>query len=180
MSHVSPRNLKLTLAYDGTDYVGWQIQANGRAIQEVVERAIQEVTGEPAKLLVAGRTDSGVHALAQVCNFTTHSPIPCRGFRRVLQNSLPDDILVCKVEDAPLDFHATWCAKRKHYRYVILNSPLPNPLVRRYAYHCHTPLDAAAMHAAAQVLVGTHDFRCFETKWPNKSTSVRTVMHAAV
>ena len=174
------RNLKLTLAYDGTNYVGWQIQTNGRAIQEVIERALFRLTGEEPRLLVAGRTDSGVHALGQVCNFTTDSPIPCHGFRNALQDILPDDILVREVEEVPLDFHATYSAKCKHYRYVIVNSKLPNPFVQRYAYHYHVALDADLMHAAAQELLGTHDFRCFETKWPNKTTSVRTILRAAV
>lgn len=174
------RNLKLTLAYDGTDYVGWQIQSNGLAIQEVLERAISQLTGEENKLLVAGRTDSGVHALGQVCNFRTNSPIPCHGFRNALQDILPEDILVREVEEAPLDFHATFSAKSKHYRYVILNSRLPNPFVKRYAYHYHVALDVNVMQVAAQELLGTHDFRCFETKWPNKATSVRTVLRASV
>lgn len=174
------RNLKLTLAYDGTNYVGWQIQTNGRAIQEVVERAISRLTGEAAKLLVAGRTDSGVHALGQVCSLRTNTPIPCAGFRNALQDLLPDDILVREVEEAPLDFHATYSAKCKHYRYVIRNSKLPDPFSRPFAYHYHVALDTELMHAAAQELLGTHDFRCFETKWPNKATSVRTVLRTAV
>ncbi len=174
------RNLKLTLAYDGTQYVGWQTQTNGRAVQEVVERALFRLTGEDVSLLVAGRTDSGVHALGQVCNFKTDSPIPCLGFRNALQDILPDDILVREVEEVPLDFHATFTAKSKHYRYVILNSKLPIPFVQRYAYHFHVALDTEVMHAAAQELLGTHDFRCFETKWPNKATSVRTIMQTTV
>lgn len=174
------RNLKLTLAYDGTNYVGWQIQSNGRAIQEVLETAISSLTGEQNKLLVAGRTDSGVHALGQVCSFRTNAPIPCHGFRNALQDILPDDILVREVEEVPIEFHATYSAKSKHYRYVILNSRLPNPFVQRYAYHYHVALDVDVMYAAAQELVGTHDFRCFESKWPNKATSVRTVIRASV
>ncbi len=174
------RNLKLTLAYDGTNYVGWQIQSNGRAIQEVMERCLSRLTGEETKLLAAGRTDSGVHALGQVCSFRTNTRIPCHGLRNALQDILPEDILVREVEEVPLDFHATFSARCKHYRYVIFNSKLPNPLVRHYAYHYHVALDFEVMHAAAQELLGTHDFRCFETKWPNKATSVRTILHAAV
>lgn len=174
------RNLKLTLAYDGTNYVGWQIQTNGLAIQQVLETAIARLTGEHNKLLVAGRTDSGVHALGQVCSFKTASSIPCHGFRNALQDLLPDDILIREVEEVPLDFHATYSARSKHYRYVIFNSQLPNPFTRQFAYHYHVALNAELMHAAAQELVGTHDFRCFETKWPNKTTSVRTVLSAAV
>ena len=174
------RNLKMTLAYDGTDYVGWQIQANGRAIQEVVERAIFRLTGEEVRLLVAGRTDSGVHALGQVCSFQTNASIPCYGFRDALQDILPEDILIREVEEVPLSFHATYSAKCKHYRYVIWNSKLPNPFVKRYAYHYPVELRADVMHAAAQELIGTRDFRCFESRWPNKATSVRTIMQASV
>ena len=174
------RNLKLTLAYDGTDYVGWQMQTNGRAIQEVLEKAISRLTGEPSKLLVAGRTDSGVHALGQVCSLRTNASIPCRGFRSALQDILPEDILVREVEEVPLDFHATYSAKSKHYRYVIWNSQLPNPFVKRYAYQYHVALDVDVMQAAAQELLGTHDFRCFESRWPNKATSVRTVLRCSV
>lgn len=174
------RNLKLTLAYDGTDYVGWQMQTNGRAIQEVLERAISRLTGEENKLLVAGRTDSGVHALGQVCSFRTNAPIPCQGFRAALQDILPEDILVREVEEVPSSFHATYSAKSKHYRYVIWNSQLPNPFVKRYAYHYHVALDVDVMQAAAQELLGTHDFRCFETRWPNKATSVRTILRCSV
>lgn len=174
------RNLKLTLAYDGTDYVGWQIQANGLAIQQVLEEAISRLTGEEIRLLVAGRTDSGVHALGQVCSFQTNAPIPCLGFRSALQDILPEDILVREIEEVPLDFHATYSAKSKHYRYVVWNSQLPNPFVKRYAYHYHVALDVDVMHAAAQELIGTHDFRCFETRWPNKATSVRTVTRCSV
>ena len=168
----------MTLAYDGTNYVGWQIQTNGRAIQEVVERAIFRLTGENVRLLVAGRTDSGVHALGQVCSFQTETRIPCLGFRNALQDILPEDILIREVEDVPLSFHATYSAKCKHYRYVILNSKLPNPFSKRYAYHYHVELNAELMQAAAQELIGTHDFRCFESKWPNKATSVRTIMRS--
>lgn len=174
------RNLKMTLAYDGTKYVGWQVQANGLGIQEVVERAIKRLTGEEVRLLVAGRTDSGVHALGQVCSFQTNAPIPCLGFRDALQDILPQDILIREVEEVSLDFHATYSAKCKHYRYVIWNSKLPNPFVQRYAYHYPVELRADLMHAAAQELIGKHDFRCFESRWPNKATSVRTIMQASV
>jgi len=174
------RNLKLTLAYDGTDYVGWQTQTNGRAIQEVLERAISKLTGESSKLVVAGRTDSGVHALGQVCSLLTNTSIPCLGLRAALHDILPEDILVREIEEVPLDFHATYSAKSKHYRYVIWNSKLPNPFSKRYAYHYHVTLNAEAMQTAAQELLGTHDFRCFESRWPNKATSVRTVLRCSV
>ena len=174
------RNIRLTLAYDGTDYVGWQVQPNGPSVQAAVERAVEQLTGETVRLLAAGRTDSGVHALGQIANFATESTIPCEKFRLGLQNFLPDDIVVRDVAEVDPDFHATYSAKRKRYRYVIHNSRVQDPFLRRYAYHYHGQLDSAAMHAAAQVLLGTHDFRCFESQFPNNATSVRTVTEATV
>ncbi len=174
------RNVRLLLAYDGTDYVGWQVQPNGTSVQSVVEEAIRRLTGEDVKLIAAGRTDSGVHAVGQVANFHTTSAIPARQMRRGLQNYLPDDVVVRRVDDVPDDFHATYDAVRKRYRYVIRNDRVKDPFSRRYAWRFWGDLDVDAMHTAAQVLVGTHDFRCFESQWPNKATSVRTIEEAAV
>jgi tRNA pseudouridine38-40 synthase len=126
-------------------------------------------------VLSAGRTDSGVHALGQVANFRTGSAIPAANFRPGLQNFLPDDVIVREAVEVPLDFHATYSARWKRYRYVIHNSRVADPFVRRYAYRYGGELDVPRMHAAAQALVGTHDFRCFETEFPNRATSVRTV-----
>lgn len=174
------RNIRLTLAYDGTRYVGWQMQPNGVSVQSVVEAALREFSGCEASLISAGRTDAGVHALGQVANFHTESPIPCRGFVAGLQPFLPNDILVRSADEVPLDFHATYSAKRKRYRYVILNARPAHPFLGRYAHEFHAPLDERAMHEAAQVLVGTHDFCSFETQHPNTATSVRTVFEASV
>src|SRR5579863_8232112 len=156
------RNIRLTLAYDGSPYVGWQRQPNGLSVQAAVEDAIREFAGCEATLIAAGRTDAGVHALGQVANFRTESPIPCRGFRAGLQTFLPRDILVRDADEVDLSFHATYAAKRKRYRYVIDNSRSAHPFLRNYVHEFHFPLDAQAMHAAGQVLVGTHDFRAFE------------------
>lgn len=174
------RNLRLTLAYDGTAYVGWQVQPNGVSVQAVVEQAIQRLTGEEVRVFAAGRTDSGVHAIGQVANFYTKSTIPVGKFVLALQRFLPEDVIVREVREVPEDFHATYSATRKRYRYLIHNSRIPDPFLRRYVWRFGGKLDASAMHAAAQSLVGTHDFRAFESQWPNKSTSVRTVMEATV
>jgi tRNA pseudouridine38-40 synthase len=174
------RNIRLRIAYDGTAYCGWQIQPNGPTIQERIEHAIRRLTGAESSVIAAGRTDAGVHALGQVAHFYTSSSIPARQLRLALQNFLPRDIAILASEDAPADFHARYLARRKHYRYVIDNSSEPLPFLRGYAYHFRGRLDAAAMHAAAQVLHGTHDFRCFESQWPNRSSSVRTVFEIAV
>lgn len=174
------RNLRMTLAYDGTRYVGWQVQANGLSVQTVVTKAIKQTSGEDVNVLSAGRTDSGVHALGQVASFRTESRIPPEGFRKAIQNFLPDDIQLRDVSEVGLDFHATFSAKSKRYRYVIHNSRVFNPFYRHYAWHYHAVLDSRAMHEAAQELVGTYDFRSFESKWPNKATSVRTIMELTV
>lgn len=172
------RNLRLTLAYDGTNYVGWQVQPNGISVQSVVESAITKLTGETVRILAAGRTDSGVHALGQVVNFPTKSRIPADQFRRGLQNFLPNDVVVREAQDVGQDFHATYSAVRKRYRYVILNRRVSDPFLGRFVWPVRQRLDLDAMQAASQSLLGTHDFRCFESHWPNKATSVRTVYEA--
>ena len=174
------RTIRLTLAYDGTNYVGWQVQPNGPSVQAAVESAIQKLTGEAVRVVAAGRTDSGVHAAGQVVSFRTSTGIPADGLRSGLQHFLPEDVVVREAADAPDGFHATYSAKRKRYRYIIYNSRVPDPFVRRYAWRLATPLDAGAMDEAARALVGAHDFRCFESQFPNKATSVRTVFEASV
>src|SRR5579872_3073078 len=174
------RNIRLTLAYDGTNFCGWQVQKNGPSIQAVLERAILKLTREPSAVFSAGRTDSGVHALGQVANFHTRCAIPAGNFRPALQAFLPSDIVIIESCEVPLEFHATFKATHKKYRYLIDNSPVPLPFLRGYTYSMRRELDDAAMHEAAQLLVGKHDFRSFETDWPNKVTSVRTVHEISV
>jgi len=170
----------MTLAYDGTDYFGWQVQPNGIALQAVVEQALSEFTGESIKVIASGRTDAGVHAIGQVISFETKATTPCRGFVHGLAPFLPADVVVRDAVDVPSGFNARYDAKRKWYRYVIHNSPIRLPFLRHAVMWQRSRLDEAAMRAAIQVLQGTHDFRCFETQWPNRSSSVRTIMHASV
>lgn len=174
------RTLKMTLAYDGTNYFGWQVQPNGLTLQAVVEQGLLDFTGERTRVVASGRTDAGVHAVGQVISLTTRSTAPCRGFLHGLPIHLPDDVVVCAVEEAPTGFNARYDAKRKWYRYIIHNNPIRVPFLRHYALWQRSRLDEHAMHAAVQHLVGTHDFRCFETQWPNRSSSVRTIFHASV
>lgn len=169
------RNIRLDLAYDGSAYVGWQIQPNGPTVQAAVERAIRKLTGESVSVLAAGRTDSGVHALGQVASFRTQSNIPADRYRFALQKYLRPDIVITASAEVDPKFHATFSAIQKRYRYVIHNSRTSLPFLSRYAYWFVQPLDVDAMQAAAQELVGTHDFRSFETQFPNKATSVRTI-----
>jgi len=165
----------MRVAYDGTGYFGWQVQPQSPTLQEVFERAIQRLTGCPVPVLSAGRTDSGVHALGQVVNCEVATPIPPAQFGRALQPHLPADVVVLHSAEAPPGFHATFAARWKTYRYVIDNNLVALPFTRNRAWHLARRLDDQAMHEAAQHLVGRHDFRCFETNWPNKVTSVRTI-----
>lgn len=174
------RNIRLVLAYDGTDYVGWQVQPNGLSVQAVVEQALAALLGHDVHVWAAGRTDSGVHARGQTANFFTPHAIPCDALQRGLQSKLPADIAVRDVREVPAEFHATYSATGKRYRYVIHDDPIPDPVLRRFAWHWRRRLDDRAMHEAAQALVGTHDFRSFESHWPNRASSVRTVREAVV
>lgn len=175
------RTLKLTLAYDGTAYAGWQRQPGKSTLQETIERAIKAVTGKRTIVAGSGRTDAGVHALGQVASFDTESQLSPRDFHKALNAHLPRDIAVTQVADVSYSFHARKSAVSKRYRYVIVNSRTHDVFRRGYSWHyCYGKLDAEAMHAAAQHWRGTHDFRTFETQWPQRSSSIRTVLDADV
>jgi tRNA pseudouridine38-40 synthase len=174
------RNIKLLLSYDGTDFSGWQFQPGRRTVQAVLEAAIAQLTGAPATTNASGRTDAGVHALGQVVHFYTASRHPPAVFVKALNALLPHDVRVRGAWDMPQSFHATLDAKAKLYRYVIDNNPIADPFQRRYSDHVYPPLDVARMNQAAQALRGRHDFHSFETHWPNRTSSVRTITHIAV
>jgi len=178
--NLTTRNIMLTLAYDGTAYHGWQVQPNGITVQECVESALEQLTGIRQRILCAGRTDSGVHALGQVASFHTNVAIPAAQFRRGLQRFLPDDItVICSQEVAP-EFHATYSAVSKRYRYLIWDASVMPPFLKNHVYRPRQSLQIRAMQEALPVLLGTHDFRCFETHYPNKATSVRTILDATI
>lgn len=174
------RTIRMTLAYDGTNYCGWQVQPNGVSLQEAVERALSQFTHEPVRVVASGRTDAGVHAVGQVVSFETTSTAPCRAFVQGLPIHLPDDVVVREASEAEAGFNARFDAKSKWYRYVIHNSVIRSPFLRTNALWQRSHLDDEAMGSAANVLVGTHDFRCFETNWPNRSSSVRTISRSQV
>jgi tRNA pseudouridine38-40 synthase len=169
-------NIRLTLAYDGTDFVGWQVQPRGRTVQGELETAIRELSGESVRVLAAGRTDSGVHALGQVASFHSEFRIDGGQWRPALQSKLPGDIVVLESREVADRFHATYSARSKRYRYLIRQAATDDPFLSRCAWRMNADLDIEAMRAAAQALWGAHDFRCFESHWPNKATSVRTVL----
>ena len=174
------RTLKLTLSYDGTAYAGWQVQPGQRTLQETLEVVLAKITGETIRVRASGRTDSGVHALGQVVSFDTQSPLSVDVFQRALNAELPDDMAVLEAADAPPGFHAIRDAVRKRYRYMLHDGPVSDVFGRHYAWHYRQGLDADAMHRAAQGLVGNHDFRSFETGWPQRTSSVRTIFDIAV
>src|SRR5262245_19411444 len=175
------RNINLTLSYDGTEFQGWQTQPGYRTVQETLEKAIAAVTGEErVRVNASGRTDAGVHALGQVVNgySTTHHPPDV--LLRAVNAHLPPDVVVREVTDVPQAFDANRDAKRKLYPYAIHHGPVPDPFLRRCACQSRRPLAAAAMRRAAVCLRGRHDFHSFETDWPNRMSSIRTITHIGV
>ena len=148
------RTLKLTLAYDGTRFVGWQRQAEGESIQGLLEDALSRFEGAPVIVHGAGRTDAGVHALGQVASVCLASGHDTGALARGLNAQLPGDVRVMRVEEVAADFHARFSARSKTYRYVICNTPVVSPFERSYVWHLPDPLDLEAMRAAAVRLVG--------------------------
>ncbi|WP_169974798.1 tRNA pseudouridine(38-40) synthase TruA [Tautonia rosea] len=174
------RNIKLTLCYDGAGYHGWQRQPGRPTIQGELESAIEQILGDRPTTLASGRTDAGVHAIGQVATFESETTLPPDVLVRAINAKLPRSIRVLHAEDVPLDFHATLSATSKRYRYVIDNSRIPDPFQRHSCWHVGYPLDEQRMHRAGQGLKGTHDYRSFETEWPNRQTSIRTIFDIAV
>src|ERR1043166_2716477 len=148
------RNIKLVLAYDGTECAGWQIQSDAATIQGTLAQAIEKLTGERVLPQGSGRTDAGVHALAQIATFLTGSSIPTENFLKALNGSLPSSIRVLEVSEAHTSFHARKSALGKTYRYRIYRSPVCPPFLARYVWHYPYPLDESAMAGAAGMVVG--------------------------
>jgi len=157
------RNIRLLVEYDGTDFAGFQKQADKRTVQGTLEEALNRLVGERVKVVGAGRTDAGVHALGQCANFRTRNPIPAERIAVALNRLLPRDVAVHKAVEAAPEFHARRSAKRRRYRYVVLNRPGASATVGRYCHIEQHPLDVAAMRRAARYLVGRHDFRSCRT-----------------
>ena len=175
------RNIKLTLSYDGTDFRGWQTQPGFRTVQETLEKAIATLTGEERiRANASSRTDAGVHAVGQVVNFYTGTAHAPDVLVRAVNAHLPADMAVLEARNVAQAFDANRDARRKLYRYVIHDGPVPSPFLRRYACQSRHVLDVAAMRRGADVLKGRHDFHSFETDWPNRMSSVRTVTHLTV
>jgi tRNA pseudouridine38-40 synthase len=170
------KNIKLILAYDGALYHGWQRQKNGVTIQGVVEKKIEIMLGEPVNLIASGRTDAGVHAVKQVCNFVTRSKIRPQDLKRGLNSLLPDDIFIRECEYVPLEFHSRYKVKSKTYEYRILNRERPDLFRRHYVWHIRVPLNAEEMSKCLAVLTGRHDFSAFRSSGSGNLDPVRTVL----
>lgn len=170
------RTLKLTLAYDGTNYVGWQRQMNGVSVQQMIEEALVPLAGGASPGVAgAGRTDAGVHAVAQVASVNVEFAVPAANVRRALNVRLPPDIRVLDVEDAPLGFHARFHARGKSYRYRMVTSQILSPFDRWFAWHAPEPRDVEAMRRAARAFIGRHDFASFQARGSATVDTVRTV-----
>jgi len=170
------RNIKLTIAYDGTDYVGWQRQPAGVSIQGLIEESISRIEGRQVSVMAAGRTDAGVHALAQVAAFSIEHPIACDALQRALNATLPEAIRVLGVEQADAAFHARYSARSKTYEYRFDTATVANPFLRRYTWHMPHALDIDAMRAAAEDLIGPHDFAAFQAAGSDASSKGPVVL----
>jgi tRNA pseudouridine38-40 synthase len=169
------RTLKLTLAYDGTRFVGWQRQAEGDSVQGVLEEALARFEGTAVTVHGAGRTDAGVHALGQVASVQLTCAHDVATLRRALNAQLPEDVRVLLVEEVSDDFHARFSARAKTYRYQLRHGTIADPFERAFVWHVHEPLDVAAMSEAASALIGTHDFAAFQSVGSETSGTVRTM-----
>lgn len=169
------RNIKIIIAFDGTNYGGWQIQKNAVTVEEKIETAIKKITGEEVKVTGSSRTDSGVHAEGFVANFFTNSKIPGEKFKYAINSRLPSDIIVLSSEEAEENFHARYSSKGKTYYYKILNRELNSPHLRLYSYHYKEELDIFKMKEGAKFIVGKHDFSAFKSTGTTVKNTVRTI-----
>jgi tRNA pseudouridine38-40 synthase len=169
------RFFKLTLAYDGTDFLGWQRQPGRRTVQGVLEKVLGKILQEPVLCKSSGRTDSGVHALAQIVGFQSATRLSPEAITKALNAELPDDLFVFDVSETSPDFHPIRDAVRKRYRYVIQDGRVRDIFDRQYVWQIFARLNVEAMQQAAKHLVGTHDFASFESHGSSRLTTERTI-----
>ena len=172
--------VRLTVAYDGTGYHGWQIQDNGITIESELNRCLSELLGESIQVIGASRTDSGVHALGNIAVFDTESRIPAEKISYALNQRLPEDIRVQKSEEVAPDWHPRHCESRKTYEYRIYRAEFPMPVKRLYSLFVHYRLDVDRMREAARCLEGEHDFKSFCQKGSQAESTVRTIFFLQV
>ena len=175
MAENKTKRIMLTVAYDGTNYCGWQVQPNGTTVEGVLNESLSRLLQEDITVIGASRTDSGVHALCNVAVFDTTSPIPGAKMSYALNQRLPEDIRIVDSKEVAADFHPRHCESRKTYEYHIVNAPFPNPMKRLYCHFTYAPCDVAAMQEAAACLVGEHDFKSFCTVGAQVESTVRTI-----
>lgn len=169
------KRVKLIVAYDGTNYCGWQVQPNGITVQEVLNKALSDLLGEEIKTMGASRTDAGVHALGNVAVFDTSARMPADKISFALNTRLPEDIRIQKSEEVPPEFHPRFTSTIKTYEYRILNRTFSDPTRRLNSFHWYGSLDEGAMEKAASYLVGEHDFKSFATATPDVENTVRRI-----
>lgn len=174
------RNIRLTIEYDGKDFNGWQKQPNKLNIQGEIERAIEEITGEKVDLIASGRTDAGVHALAQMANFKTNSNLPVEKYPIALNTKLKKSIRIQKAEEVEEDFHSRYHCKQKTYRYVINNSEQGSSIYRNLEYFVPNKLNVEKMQEAVKYFEGEHDFKAFKASGTSSKSSVRTIYKGKV
>jgi tRNA pseudouridine38-40 synthase len=175
-----PRNLKITISYDGTRFVGWQRQAEGASIQGLIEAALARLDGAPVTVHGAGRTDAGVHALGQVASAHVACAHDTATMARALNAMLPPDIRVIGMEEAAPDFHARFSARSKSYRYLLRNRAVVGPFERAYVHHVPDRLDLEDMRAAAVAVEGTHNFAAFASADGTTATTIRTIIRSRI
>jgi tRNA pseudouridine38-40 synthase len=176
----SERTIKLDIAYDGTDFFGWQVQKKERTVQGVMQEALRTMHGRDVPLVGSGRTDSGVHAAGQVAHFKSElDSVPADRFAPALNSYLPLDVKVLNSSEASADFHARYSASRRVYRYYLYPSPLCPPYIQRYVCQIKKNLDIAALNEMAAVLIGEHDFNAFAAAGEDEKTTVRTIFAAS-
>lgn len=174
------KRIKLTVAYDGTNYHGWQVQPNAVTIEGKLNEAISELTKESIQVIGASRTDAGVHALGNVAVFDTESRIPGEKFSYALNQRLPNDIVIQQSQEVDKDFHPRYCTCEKTYEYVILNRKFPLPEYRNTAFFYYGDLDIKAMQEATKAFLGEHDFAGFCSAGAQVKTTVRTIYELTV
>ncbi len=169
------KRIRIIVAYDGTDYCGWQIQPNGITVEEVLNRELSRLLGEKIRIIGASRTDSGVHALGNTAVFDTETRIPPERISYALNQRLPEDIVIVRSEEVPADWHPRYQSCIKTYEYHIFNADVPDPTRRRNTYFVSYPLNLEAMRRAAGYLKGTHDFVSFCNIRTSVEDTVRTI-----
>lgn len=174
------KRVMLTVAYDGTNYHGWQLQPNVITVESVLNEKLSELFHEEIKVIGASRTDTGVHALGNIAVFDTQARMPAEKVSYALNQRLPDDIRIQKSEEVPLDFHPRHQNSRKTYEYKILNREFPQPIYRLYVHFTYVPLNIERMQKAADFLVGEHDFKSFCSVNTVAETTVRTIYEIKV